>query len=460
MPAGNPERPKVLVVDDEEAMREVLQRRLRSRGFRVRTAVDGEEAVRLAEQFEPDAILSDVVLPDLSGLDLLGKFRARDGAPPVILITAHGTIDLAVEAMKSGALDFLTKPIDYDRLVAILEAVGGKAGAKDPARRAADEAEPGEAFGGLVGESAAMRAVVSLVREIADVDSSVLITGESGTGKELVARMIHRLSRRSEQPFVPINAAAIPKELMESEIFGHEKGAFTGAAGTRQGCFELADGGTLLLDEIAEMSLELQPKLLRVLEDGRVRRLGGKHELQFDVRVLAATNRPPRQAIEEGSLREDLYYRLNVFSVELPPLRERSGDLPRLVAHFVRVFADKHGCAIAGVSDEATAILERYHWPGNVRELRNATERAVVLAREGWIEPDHLPPSIRDPESPAESPDRIILTPGTPIADAERQLILKTLEQTGHNKAEAARRLGIDVKTMRNKLKSYGLDTK
>ncbi len=464
MPAGNPERPKILVVDDEEAMREVLQRRLRGRGFRVRTAADGEEAVRLAAQFAPDAILSDVVLPDLSGLDLLAKFRAGDGAPPVILITAHGTIDLAVEAMKGGALDFLTKPLDYDRLVAILDTVAGAEAGKGAAGRAADEPEPGEGFGDLVGESAAMRAVFSLVREIAGVDASVLITGESGTGKELVARMIHRLSRRAAQPFVPINAAAIPKELMESEIFGHEKGAFTGAAGTRQGCFELADGGTLLLDEIAEMSLELQPKLLRVLEDGRVRRLGGKQELRFDVRVLAATNRPPRLAIADGSLREDLYYRLNVFSVELPPLRERAGDLPLLVAHFVRAFAAKHDCAVEGVGEEAAEILARYRWPGNVRELRNAIERAVVLARAGRIEPDHLPPAIRDPGPPAapeeESPDRIVLAPGTPIADAERKLILKTLEQTGNNKAEAARRLGIDVKTMRNKLKSYGLDAK
>jgi two-component system, NtrC family, response regulator HydG len=446
---------KLLVVDDEEAMREVLQRRLSDSGFDVRLAADGEEAVRLAGEFEPDVVLSDVVLPDLSGIDLLRTFAPRDGGPPVVLITAHATVTLAVEAMKNGAHDFLTKPLDFDKLTSILQGLAPRDGA--PTKRQ-DRAAARGGFGSMFGESDAMRAVYSLVREVAPIDASVLITGESGTGKELVARTLHELSSRADKPFVAINSAAIPRELMESEIFGHEKGAFTGATGVRQGCFELAHEGTLFLDEIAEMPVELQPKLLRVLEDGCVRRLGGKKEFRFDTRVVAATNRDPAASIADGALRRDLYYRLNVFSIELPPLRDRGDDMALLLEHFIAEFEAQHGVWVRGVSDEAAELLRGYDWPGNVRELRNASERAVVLAAGGAIEPRHLPPDVRHPR-PADG-DAVTLTPGTRIADAERELILRTLEETGNNKAEAARRLGVDVKTVRNKLKSYELDGK
>jgi len=429
-------------------MREVLRERLESWGFEVAVAGDGAAAERRVSTFDPDAILSDVVLPDASGLELMRLIRSAGRDRPVILITAHGTVELAVEAMKGGATDFLTKPVDYERLRALFAGMSSSLEAK---RRAAET----EGLGDLVGAGKAMRDVFDLIREIATTDVAVLITGESGTGKEVAARTIHSMSRRAAAPFVAINCAAIPAELMESEIFGHEKGAFTGAIGQRQGCFEMAHGGTLLLDEIAEMPLALQPKLLRVLEDGKVRRLGGRGEIVVDVRQLAATNQDPEEAIKKGSLREDLYYRLNVLRLHLPPLRERLEDVALLVARFVERANRRHGTSVEGLAPETLAALESYAWPGNVRELRNVLERGVVLAKTGRIGRDHLPLFLRDP---AVRPSETIELPlGTTVADAERELILKTLEQTGNNKAEAARWLGVDVKTIRNKLKSYGL---
>jgi transcriptional regulator with PAS, ATPase and Fis domain len=308
-------------------------------------------------------------------------------------------------------------------------------------------------FGEIVGKTKEMRHIYSLIRRIAKTDASVLITGDSGTGKELVAQTIHELSPRSEGPFVPINSAAIPEHLLESEMFGHEKGAFTGATSARPGCFELAHEGTLFLDEIAEMPIALQPKLLRVLEDGRVRKIGGRKEFQFDVRVVSATNRNPRESIDDKRLREDLFYRLNVFTVNLPPLSARASDIPLLAEHFISQLNRKHESKVEGIGSEATDLLCEYSWPGNVRELRNAIERAVVLAGEGWIKTSHLPAQIRRPQ--AVSNDQISFPVGISAAEAEKQLILSTLEMVDGNKAEAARRLGLDVKTIRNKLKSY-----
>ena len=448
---------QLLVVDDDEAMRTVLRKRLSAAGHSVVTAADGGEAVRLAQETTPGAIVSDVMLPDTSGVELLAAFRKVVPDAPVILITAHATVDLAVEAMKEGAHDFLAKPIDFERLEDLLTALSREEGEPSshgaPEKRASRSGDAG--LGPILGHSAEMQAVFGMIRDFAAVDAAVLVTGESGTGKELVARTLHDLGPRNSGPFVPINSAAIPRELMESEIFGHEKGAFTGATGVRQGCFELAHEGTLFLDEVAEMPVELQPKLLRVLEDGVVRRLGGEKEFRFDVRLVAATNREPAAAIQDGLLRKDLYYRLNVFSIEMPPLRKRGEDLELLVAHFVDQFSDRHRVTIDGVSAAAMQLLSDYRWPGNVRELRNACERATVLAADGEIEPRHLPPQILDPAADGEP---IVLEAGLKIADAERELILRTLEETGGNKAEAARRLGIDVKTVRNKLKSYDVD--
>jgi DNA-binding NtrC family response regulator len=446
---------KILVVDDEDAMREVLQMRLEQWGYQVCLAADGIDGERAAQAFGPDIVISDIIMPRISGIDLLRLLKSGDPDRPVILVTAQGSIDLAVEAMKQGAQDFITKPLDYPKLKAILEAAARDLGQRRESRGLNLQLEKGAGFGEFVGTSRPMHEVYSLIATIAASDAGVLVTGESGTGKELAARTIHNLSARSRGPFVAINAAAIPENLMESEIFGHERGAFTGAAGVRAGCFELANRGTLLLDEIAEMPMPLQPKLLRVLEDQKVRRLGASLEVVVDVRVIAATNQNPRQAVAGGRLREDLYYRLNVFTLALPPLRERKPDIPLLAQHFIHICNEKHHAEVDGLRDGTLELLVRYPWPGNVRELKNTIERAVVLARGKWIEPSHLPAYFL--ESPADPSEKVVVAPGATIADVEKQMILKTLEATGNNKAEAARQLGLDVKTIRNKLKSYGL---
>src|SRR5215813_4213681 len=445
---------KVLIVDDEPAIREVLEMILQEWGYDVRLASDGAEAKQLVESYDPEVVISDVVMPQLSGLDLLRCLKAGNPSRPVILVTAHASIDLAVESMKQGAQDFITKPMDYPKLRAILKAAESDIETRQTSRKLTSELERGS--GEFVGISKAMREVYDLIQSLSSSDASALITGESGTGKELAARTIHRLSKRADGTFIAVNSAAIPETLIESEVFGHEKGAFTGAVGTRPGCFELANGGTLFLDEIGEMPLHLQPKLLRVLEDGKVRRLGGKQEFEFDVRVIAATNQEPRTAIHEGRIREDLYYRLTVFTVHLPPLRDRKEDIPLLAQHFIGEFNKKHGTNVEALREDALEMLMNYSWPGNVREFRNVMERALILSRSEWIETFHLPPYLRSPG--AESSTKIVLPLGITAAEAERELILKTLEKTGHNKAEAARQLGLDVKTIRNKLKTYKIE--
>jgi DNA-binding NtrC family response regulator len=447
---------KVLVVDDEPAIREVLEMILQEWGYEVRLASDGMEAKEIVESFDPDIVISDVVMPQLSGLDLLRALKAGNPARPVILVTAHASIDLAVESMKQGAQDFITKPMDYPKLRAILKAAESDIEQRQTSKKLTSQLERGSGFGEFVGTSKAMREVYDLLQSISSSDASAIVCGESGTGKELAARTIHRLSTRANGPFIAVNSAAIPETLIESEVFGHEKGAFTGAINVRQGCFELANGGTLFLDEIAEMPLLLQPKLLRVLEDGKVRRLGGKQEYSFDVRVIAATNREPRQAIQDGKLREDLYYRLTVFTIPLPPLRERKEDIPLLAQCFIKEFNHKHSASVEALRDEAFDIINAYSWPGNVREFRNVMERAVILAKGEWIESHHLPPYLRNPAT--ESSTKIVLPVGITAAEAERELILRTLKRTGNNKAEAARQLGLDVKTIRNKLKTYHIE--
>jgi DNA-binding NtrC family response regulator len=446
---------KILVVDDEAAMREVLEMRLQEWGFDIRVAADGFEGKELAESFDPDVVISDVIMPQLSGLELL-KFL-KSGAPdrPIILVTAQASIDVAVEAMKEGAQDFITKPIDYPKLRAILDSAEKDLELRRESQKLVSQLDRGAGFGEFVGTSKAMREVYDLISSLSSSDASVIITGESGTGKELAARTIHQLSARSKGPFVAINAAAIPENLMESEIFGHEKGAFTGAVGVRAGCFELSNRGTLFLDEIAEMPLPLQPKLLRVLEDRKVRRLGGSQEFLVDVRVLAATNQEPRAAVEAGRLREDLFYRLNVFTVALPPLRDRKADIILLAQSFIREFNRKHNARVDAMRDDAQELLKAYSWPGNVRELRNVMERAVILSKGNWIEATHLPAYVVSARTDPVA--KIVLPMGVTAADAEKELILKTLKKTGNNKAEAARQLGLDVKTIRNKLKAYGI---
>jgi DNA-binding NtrC family response regulator len=447
---------RVLIVDDESAIREVLEMILQSWGYDVRLASDGAEAKQLVESYDPEIVISDVVMPQLSGLDLLRCLKDGNPSRPVILVTAHASVDLAVESMKQGAQDFITKPMDYPKLHAILKAAESDIQMRQTSRKLTSQLERGSGFGEFVGTSKAMTEVYDLIVSLSSSDASALITGESGTGKELAARMIHRQSKRADGPFIAVNSAAIPETLIESEVFGHEKGAFTGAIMTRPGCFELANGGTLFLDEIGEMPVQLQPKLLRVLEDGKVRRLGAKQEFEFDVRVIAATNQEPRQAIQDGRLREDLYYRLTVFTVHLPPLRDRKEDIPLLAQHFISDLNKKHGTNVEALREDALEMLMNYEWPGNVREFRNVLERALIVCKGEWIEISHLPPYLRNPG--AESSSKIFLPLGITAAEVERELILKTLEKTGHNKAEAARQLGLDVKTIRNKLRVYKIE--
>ena len=448
--------PTILVADDDAAMREVLEMRLREWGFDVLLAQDGAEAAEIADSENPDLVLSDLVMPRVSGLDLLRHLKTGQKSCIVILITAEGSIDAAVEAMKQGARDFVTKPIDYPKLRSVLEAARNEMQRRSTSERLNNLLEHGAGFAEFVGTSKPMREVYELIGNLGSNDTPVIITGESGTGKELAARTIHQLSVRAEGPFIAINAAAIPETLIESEMFGHEKGSFTGAVGTRAGCFEMASQGTLFLDEISEMPMGLQPKLLRVLEDQHVRRVGGSQEIPVNVRVIAATNREPRRAVQEGRLREDLYYRLNVFTIALPPLRERSGDVVILAQHFIREFNRKHRMNVEGAREDAIQILKAYPWPGNVRELRNIVERAVILAKGGWIDPSHLPPYLSSQQDGPGS--KIVLHSGSTLAEMEKSILVRTLKDSGYNKAEAARRLGVDVKTIRNRLKTYGLE--
>ncbi|MBN2241663.1 MAG: sigma-54-dependent Fis family transcriptional regulator [Acidobacteria bacterium] len=447
---------KILVVDDDAAMREVLQLRLREWGYGVILACDGREGKKLAENGEPDIVISDVIMPYISGMELLGLLKSGNPARPVILVTAEASIPQAVEAMIQGAKNYIEKPIDYSRLRELLEEAEQEIDLRRESRRLAGSLEKGAGFGEFVGASRPMREVYNLISRVGASDASVMVTGESGTGKELVARTIHELSPRADGPFIAVNASAIPENLMESEIFGHERGAFTGATGVRAGCFELANRGTLFLDEIAEMPSALQPKLLRVLEDKRVRRVGGSREFRVDVRVLAATNLPPMEAVEKGKLRRDLFYRLNVFTLALPPLRERAEDIELLADVFLRQFNEKHGRSLESCSLETLELLKAHPWPGNVRELRNVMERAVILAEGPRIEPSHLPESVLNPGASGAG-GTMKISGGVTAAEAEKELILRTLEATGNNKAEAARRLGLDVKTIRNKLKNYGI---
>ena len=459
---------RVLVIEDNTAMREVLEARLEGWGCEVRSASHAEAGRRALDRFDPDLVITDLVLPDATGLDLLVEILG-DGPLDahrrrVVLITAYGTIETAVEGMKRGAWDYLTKPLDYTALKRILDRIDAerKAGHRGPADDAGPTrpAAPPASTGGMVGQSSAQKSVLALIQTVAETDATVMIVGESGVGKELVARTIHARSARSDGPFVAVNAAAIPTELTEAEFFGHARGAFTGATEAREGLFQQADRGTLFLDEITEMPLPLQAKLLRALEERFIRPVGSREPVSCDVRILAATNRDPEAAIEQQKLRLDLYYRLNVFQIPIPPLRQRIADLPDLIRHFVEAFRVRHAFGGTAAVDDAAATtpdaqeyLAAYDWPGNIRELRNLVERAVLLSKGRTIGIEHLPPlPVSHTPSP---PGGIVLPDLVTSAEAEKILILETLRRTGNNKAEAARRLGVDVKTIRNKLKSF-----
>src|SRR5215813_268113 len=449
---------KVLIVEDEENERTGLAELVSSWGYRVDTAADGMEGWDKATQWTPSIIVTDLKMPRVGGMELLERLADQAHSMAVIVMTAQGTIDSAVQAMRMGAYDYITKPIDMNRLRTILQNASELLGTKVELEVTRRKLRDAGTLGKLVGSSKKMQEIFRLIEMVAPSTASVLITGASGTGKEMVARTIHELSPRRSKPFVPVNCAAIPETLIESEIFGHEKGAFTGALERRTGHFELAEGGTLLLDEIGEMPVATQAKLLRVLEDHRLRRLGSKVETPVDVRVLAATNKVPDEAVARGELRNDLYYRLNVFNIHMPPLREHKEDIPDLVHSLLSEMSSKHGRKVATVSEAVLNAFKNYSWPGNVRELRNTLERAVIVCEGAVIETKHLPPGFDQlTVRPAmDDADSIRVGVGTTVGEAERLLIIKTLESTNNNKTRAAEILGISLKTLHNKLKEYG----
>jgi len=464
----------VLIVDDEESQRNGLAAIVSSWGMRAETASEGNQALRKLEDFPADVILTDLSMPGLDGFGLLRRLRDSGDMPPVIVMTAFGNIETAVKTVHDlGAFWFLEKPIQVATLEALVRRAGNHAGLYAEKRNLERQLGYKGSLAGLVGTTPRMQEIFAMLQQVAPSKACVLISGESGSGKELVARAIHSLSPRREEPFIAVNCAALPETLIESELFGHEKGSFTGAFERRAGCFEAAQGGTLLLDEIGEMPVQTQAKLLRVLEDSKVRRLGGKAEFEVDVRVLAATNQVPEEAVRAGRLREDLYYRLNVFHIQLPPLRERKQDIDAIAAALLDDLNRKHACRATGIAPETAEALKRHNWPGNVRELRNVLERAVILAGEGTVEPRHLPAFLRDagmaaaaaaapgqPDAPQEAggedSDCIRFRVGATIEEAEKSLILRTLEHTRNNKTRAAEILGISLKTLHNRLKEWG----
>jgi DNA-binding NtrC family response regulator len=454
---------KVLIVEDEPHALMGLAELISGWGYRTETARDGIEGWERVLAWEPAIVVTDLKMPRMDGLQLLAKMSEEsstiNGNVAVVLLTAQGSIQVAVDAMKLGAYDFLQKPVDAARLRTILANATRQRDTAIELEVARRRLRETGVLGSMVGTSRAMQDIFSLIEQIAPSNVSVLITGESGTGKELVARTLHDLSPRKPRPFVAVNCAAIPETLIESELFGHEKGSFTGAVERRAGCFELATGGTLLLDELGEMPAATQAKLLRVLEERKLRRIGGRTEQDVDVRVLAATNRDPAEAIARGELRSDLFYRLNVFHIDLPPLREHIEDLPAMAEAMIGEMNQKHGKKVSGVGQSILDRMMAYDWPGNARELRNTIERAVVLCPDGApLDAAHLPPAFGKAQAqstPVFDANIVSVRVGTTVDEAERLLILRTLESTGQNKTRAAEILGVSLKTLHNKLKEY-----
>ena len=466
---------KVLIVEDEPNARSGLAELVESWGYRTNTAVDGADGLNCVLQWSPSIVITDLKMPRMDGMELLNRITDLPQQIAVIMLTAQGSIESAVDAMRIGAYDYIPKPVDPIRLKTILQNACRQLGADNEVEISRRRLRDTGVLGPLVGNSPQMREIFALIERIAPSNVSVLITGESGTGKELVARALHELSPRKSHPFVAVNCAAIPETLIESEIFGHERGAFTGATERRAGCFELAEEGTLLLDEIGEMPAPTQAKLLRVLEDHSLRRLGSKVETPVDVRVVAATNKDPQTAVANGELRGDLFYRLNVFNIQMPPLRAHKEDIEPIAQSMIDTMNERHHCKVSGLSDALLKRLLAHDWPGNVRELRNTIERAVILAGSGALTPDHLPDRFAEPgvspnpkphpavhvshanvhAQPYDSPSTVSVEVGTTVDEAERQLIIKTLASTHNNKTKAAEILGISSKTLQNKLKEY-----
>jgi two-component system response regulator PilR (NtrC family) len=455
-------RARILVVDDERSMREFLEILLRKEGYEVATAGDVDGALLALESDDYDLVISDIQMPGRSGLDLLKAIRDASTDALVIMITAFATTETAIAAMKEGAYDYVTKPFKVDEIKLVVQKALEKKLLASENARLRHELRSERRDRQLVGTSRRMQQVYEMIGRIAATKTNVLIVGESGTGKELVARAIHTESDRADAPFVALNCAAIPENLLESELFGHVKGSFTGAVGNKPGLFESADSGTLFLDEVGELSLPLQVKLLRAIQEKTIRRVGGNSDRRVDVRILAATNRRLEDEVAAGRFREDLYYRLNVIQLELPPLRERMEDLPLLVHHFVEKYARELSKPVRGVAEEAMSRLRAHAWPGNVRELENGIERAVALSRGEWIEAEALPPTLGQggeerAAAPARLPDGGVDLDNL-VADYERGLLLDALRRAGGVKKRAAQLVGISFRSFRYRLEKLGLD--
>jgi DNA-binding NtrC family response regulator len=450
-------RQRVLIVDDQEDLLRGVSRIVENLGHEVDTAPTAEEAYEMALSGSPDLVITDLNLPGQSGMDLLRRLSEAGVDTTTIVLTGYGTIDSAIEATRRGVYDYLLKPVRPKELEAVIRKALERASLREEVRSLRREMVRSGKFQQLTGRSSAMLKVFRLIEQVSPAEAPVLITGESGTGKELVARAIHAMSSRAKERLVAVNCAAIPDDLLESEMFGHEKGAFTGAVQARKGCFELAHEGTLFLDEIGDMPPRLQSKLLRVLESGTFQRVGGEREMHVDVRIVTATNAPLEQLIESGSFRKDLYFRLNVFHIALPPLRDRRDDIPLLVEQFIQQIAENEEADPAVFADETLELLRSHDWPGNVRELRNVVHRATIVSGGKEVRPTHLPPQIRPQISVDGGSDNALTIPiGVSIADVEKEMILRTLEAYDGNKTRTAATLGISTKTLYTKLQRYG----
>jgi len=440
----------ILVVDDEQVHRYMLCSMLREWGWRCVEADDGETAVAAVEKHTYDAVLMDVRMARMDGREAFSRIHALQPSLPVVIMTAYSSVDDAVAAIRHGAHDYLTKPLDFDRLRLTLERAVDRRQVIERQRHGTAEETPLETA--IIGTSPPMLELLDMIRYVAPTEATVLIAGESGTGKELVAEALHRNSLRRDQAFVKVNCAALAESLLESELFGHEKGAFTGADRRREGKFVQADGGTLFLDEIGETTQAMQVKLLRVLQEQELQRVGGEETISVDVRIIAATNRDLEEEVRRGAFREDLYYRLNVVMLTVPPLRERGDDITLLVRHFAALFAQKNRRRLEGITPECINLLRRYPWPGNVRELENAIERGIILMRGEQLTEKSLPLTI---QKMAEEQDAVASARPLSLSEVEKEMIFQTLDETGGNKSEAARRLGITRKTLQNKLNKY-----
>ncbi|MEJ5284959.1 MAG: sigma-54 dependent transcriptional regulator [Brevinematales bacterium] len=449
-------KPLVLVVDDEKNIREGLKTALKLENFDVVTSEDGKDGLEKLELFCPDAVILDLKIPHISGMEFLKKVQGISCDTPVIILTGHGGVDEAVEAMKRGAYDFLTKPVNIEKLALIINRAIEERKRKDREKVLESLVDERYNFENIIGNSKAFQEVLKMVKQVAPTDATVLITGESGTGKEVIANAIHLNSRRAKNPIVKVHCAALPETLLESELFGHEKGAFTGAVSRKRGRFELADSGTIFLDEIGEISQSVQVKLLRVLQEHEFERVGGEETIKVDIRVITATNRDLKQLVEEGKFREDLYYRLNIINIHIPPLRERKEDIPLLIDYFLKFYNKKHNKNIQGIKEDALIILQNYRWPGNVRELQNLIENLVILCNKKMITEDILPKYLKVEGGALTERSEFKIQIGATLEEIEKEAILSTLNYTNWNKSKAAKILNIGRKTLLRKLEEYG----